>query len=231
MSATELAGQLERLRDQQRAVSDVLRAVTRSEGLQPVLDEIVESATRLCIGDNGRLWLRQGDLLHAFAVLAREGRRFRALICGDGPLRPALEALRAELGLVEVRLLGSRRQTELLALLGGADLFALVPVIASDGDRDGVPNVLVEAMACGLPVVSTAVGGVPDLVQHEENGLLAPPGDVEAIAGHIGRLLDDAALRHGLGASARRTVEQRFDVRAAALELAGVFGAGRREAM
>ena len=67
MSATELAGQLERLRDQQRAVSDVLRAVTRSEGLQPVLDEIVESATRLCIGDNGRLWLRQGDLLHAFA--------------------------------------------------------------------------------------------------------------------------------------------------------------------
>jgi class 3 adenylate cyclase len=67
VSATELAGQLERLREQQRAVSEVLRAVTRSEGLQPVLDEIVEAATRLCRGENGRLWLLRDGLLHAVA--------------------------------------------------------------------------------------------------------------------------------------------------------------------
>jgi class 3 adenylate cyclase len=67
VSASELAGQLERLREQQRAVSDVLRAVARSEGLQPVLDEIVGAATRLCAGDNGRLWLLKDGLLHAFA--------------------------------------------------------------------------------------------------------------------------------------------------------------------
>jgi glycosyltransferase involved in cell wall biosynthesis len=182
----------------------------------------------------GRLVEKKGwtDLLHAFALLAREGRRFRALICGEGPLRPALEGLRDELGLsAEVRLLGPRGQTDLLSLLQGADMFALVPVVANDGDRDGVPNALVEAMACGLPVVSTDVGGVPDLVRHEENGLLAPARDSAAIAGHIGRLLDDNALRHALGASARRTVEQQFDIRAAALELAGVFAVGRREAV
>jgi class 3 adenylate cyclase len=69
VSASELAGQLERLREQQRAVSDVLRTVARSEGLQPVLDDIVEAATRLCAGDNGRLWLLKDGLLYAFANL------------------------------------------------------------------------------------------------------------------------------------------------------------------
>jgi glycosyltransferase involved in cell wall biosynthesis len=103
-----------------------------------------------------------------------------------------------------------------------ADVFVLTPRVTDDGDRDGVPNVLVEAMACGTPVVATEVGGVAELVSHRANGLLAPARDVDGIARCLAELLDDASLRSRLGDQAARTAT-RFDVRIAAQRLATLF--------
>jgi glycosyltransferase involved in cell wall biosynthesis len=181
----------------------------------------------------GRLVEKKGfsDLLEAYGRLDAEGHRFGGVICGDGPLRAALLVQRDELGLTDsVSLIGARTQRELLALYQRADVFALVPFVAADGDRDGVPNVLMEAMACGLPVVSTLTGGIPDLVRHGENGLLAPPRDIETVARHLAELLEDAERRRTLGASARATVEEHFDARDAARRLAALFGVCSGEA-
>jgi glycosyltransferase involved in cell wall biosynthesis len=181
----------------------------------------------------GRLVEKKGffDLLEAWAALAAQGHRFRGAIYGDGPLLKMLQARCEQLGLADiVTLAGARPHRELVPLFQRADVFALTPFVTGDGDRDGVPNVLVEAMACGVPVVSTAVGGIPELVRHGENGLLAPPHDVAAVARHLGELLADDDRRRAMGAKARVTVEQGFDARVAARRLATLFGAGGREA-
>ena len=99
----------------------------------------------------------------------------------------------------------------------------LTPTVTEDGDRDGIPNVLVEAMACGLPVVSTSVGGIPELVTHGENGFLTAPGDVAGIEHHIATLLDAPKLRQQMGEAARRTVESGYDVNMAAEQLHEIF--------
>ena len=163
------------------------------------------------------------DLLHASALLAESGRKFTCEIYGDGPARAQLEALRDELGLSGiVRFCGARTQAELPAVYQSADVFALTPRVTADGDRDGVPNVLVEAMACGIPIVSTRVGGVSELVNDGSDGLLATANDPSSIAARLAELLDDAARRRRLGEEAARSVT-RFDGGSAALKLAAVF--------
>jgi glycosyltransferase involved in cell wall biosynthesis len=181
----------------------------------------------------GRLVEKKGfaDLLAACAHVRDEGLSFHCTIYGDGPMRDELLVLRDRLGLDgTVTLAGARPPDELLAAFQAADVFALTPVVTADGDRDGVPNVLVEAMACGVPVVSTAVGGVPELVDDGENGLLAPAHDPATVARHLGALLRDPAQRRRLGANGRSTVEERFDARVAACRLASLFGAVGKEA-
>ncbi len=175
----------------------------------------------------GRLVEKKGfpDLLAACAQLKQAGYRFRCAIYGDGPLQDELAATIARLDLADtVELAGVCPQHELVPVFQRADLFVLAPFITEDGDRDGVPNVLVEAMACGLPVVSTAVSGVPELVQHEANGLLVPPHDAPALAAALAALLEDPARRACLGQAAQRTVADHFDLRAAAGQLAALFG-------
>jgi glycosyltransferase involved in cell wall biosynthesis len=174
----------------------------------------------------GRLVEKKGfdDLLHACAQLASSGRRFRCDVYGEGPARADLETLRDRLGLAEVvRFRGARTQDEVLAAYHGADLFVLTPRVTADGDRDGVPNVLIEAMACGLPVVSTPVGGVPELVSHGADGFLVPARDPAALAACVGDLLDDDEARGSVGAAAAVSAA-RFDGAAAALRLAALFG-------
>ena len=90
-------------------------------------------------------------------------------------------------------------------------------------DRDGIPNVLVEAMAAGTPVIASAVSGIPELVEHEVNGLLVEPDDPEALADTLLRLHGDPALSRTLADSGRETVEQRFDGPAQAVRLAELF--------
>jgi glycosyltransferase involved in cell wall biosynthesis len=174
----------------------------------------------------GRLVEKKGysDLLLALSGLKRSGHVFECRIYGDGPAHRALVALRDRLGLsAEVEFAGERGRDEIIKALHDAGVFLLTPIVARDGDRDGIPNVLVEAMACGVPVVTTSVGGITELVEHEVNGLLTEPGDVADIERQVARLLQNPALRHDLGLAARRTVESRYDVDTAARELEAVF--------
>ena len=180
----------------------------------------------------GRLVEKKGfdDLLRALALVADGSRSFKCEIYGEGPSRGELEVLRDELGLTErVSFRGACRQAELLPVYQHADVFALTPRLTDDGDRDGVPNVLVEAMACGVPIVSTGVAGISELVASGTDGLLAPAQDTRAIAACLAELLDSSAERQRLGQAAAATAE-RFDSRASGLRLAALFGhAGGRD--
>jgi glycosyltransferase involved in cell wall biosynthesis len=183
-------------------------------------------AQRVQIVSVGRLVEKKGfpDLLEACASIAAD-RSFTLTVYGDGPMRPELEQLRDDLGLREVvTFAGELDSTHIVAALRQADVFAITPFVTVDGDRDGVPNVVVEALASGLPVVATKVGGVGEAVTHRRNGLLAEPRDVAAIAANLKELIGDPDLRAELGAAARHTVEQSFDVDRAAHQLVQVFG-------
>lgn len=174
----------------------------------------------------GRLVEKKGfpDLLRALGQLKTSGRRITCRVYGDGPLLRPLTELRDLLGLADaVHFAGERSRETIIQALHSSDIFALTPTVTEDGDRDGIPNVLVEAMACGLPVVSTSAGGIPELVTHGENGFLAAPGDVASIENHIATLLDSAKLRQQMGVAARRTVESGYDVNLAAERLMRIF--------
>ena len=128
----------------------------------------------------GRLVEKKGfaDLVAAAAVLARSGLSFGVDIVGEGPLQGALtDAIRGSGLERQVRLLGARPQHELVGMLAEASAVVLPCVVTSSGDRDGLPTVLLEAMAAGLPVVSTRVAGVPEIIEAGETGLLVDPGN------------------------------------------------------
>ena len=164
------------------------------------------------------------DLLRACQQLQQAGLHFRCVIYGDWPLRNELNDLVNQLGLSHVVTLpGACTQQELHQMIPQATIFALTPFVTEDGDRDGVPTVLVEAMACGVPVVSTTVAGISELVIDNHNGLLAAPHDVTAIAAALATLLDDEPKRRHLGTVARSTVAEQFDLRAGAQQLADLF--------
>jgi glycosyltransferase involved in cell wall biosynthesis len=120
-------------------------------------------------------------------------------------------------------LMGDRTQQELISVYQSAALFALTPVQTEDGDRDGIPNVLVEAMAVGLPVVTTSVAGIPELVENNQNGLLCRPRDVEGISSGIIELLRNAEKRKQLGSAGSKKVMEQFDINQAAKRLKTLF--------
>jgi len=174
----------------------------------------------------GRLVQKKGFdvLVRALAVLAERGVAFECRVVGDGPLAEELQALARTVGIDRhVAFLGARPQVELLAEYGAAEVFALAPVITSDGDRDGIPNVLAEAMASGLPVVSAAVSGIPELIHHGDTGVLVPPSDPPALADALQELLIDPAEGSRLGEAARRWVAMNWDLRDAVAPLAELF--------
>jgi glycosyltransferase involved in cell wall biosynthesis len=174
----------------------------------------------------GRLVEKKGfpDLLRALGKLKASGRRITCRVYGDGPLLRPLAELRDSLGLADdVHFAGERSRETIIQALHSSDVFVLTPTVTEDGDRDGIPNVLVEAMACGLPVVSTSAGGISELVTHGENGFLTAPGDVTGIENHIATLLDSPKLRQQMGVAARLTVESSYDVNMAAERLIRIF--------
>jgi colanic acid/amylovoran biosynthesis glycosyltransferase len=156
----------------------------------------------------GRLVPQKGHaiLLDALALLRREGLEIAAELIGDGPHRGALERRARELGLAGVvTFAGALGQDAVRARFERADVFCL-PSFA-----EGVPVVLMEAMALELPVVTTRVMGIPELVDDGKSGLLVPPGRADAVADALRRLARDPAERRRLGAAGRRTVQERFD--------------------
>ena len=176
----------------------------------------------------GRLVEKKGfpDLLRACRSVKDSAAHvpFRLRIYGDGPMRAGLVELRDRLGLQEdVEFLGERDGDDVLRAYQRADVFALTPCVTADGDRDGIPNVIVEAMACGLPVLTTDAGGVTEVVHHGVNGLVAEPRDVATLAGFLAELCSAPGRRRALGDAGRRMVEDRFDVRSAARELSSLF--------
>lgn len=174
----------------------------------------------------GRLIPKKGvDLLiRAVRLLADRGLEPTVEIVGEGALREDLEALSASLGAEgQVSFLGSLPHTEALARISAARVFCLPCRIAPDGDRDAVPTVIIEAMARGVPVVSTAEVGVPELVD-ETCGRLVPPEDVEALAEAIEQLLRDPQLASRLGAAGSERARQRFSVEGQVALLAELLG-------
>jgi glycosyltransferase involved in cell wall biosynthesis len=174
----------------------------------------------------GRLVEKKGfqDLLQALLIVKRKGGQFQCAIYGDGPLCQQLKAWIEEHDMTgEVLLKGDCTQKELISIYQNASLFALTPVQTEDGDRDGIPNVLVEAMAVGLPVITTAVAGIPELVEHNRNGLLYQPHDVEGISSGIIDLLCTPEKRRQLGDAASKKVNDQFDITQAAKRLKTLF--------
>jgi glycosyltransferase involved in cell wall biosynthesis len=194
-------------------------------GLEPGEYDAVADAPRrerahteiLCVG---RLVPEKGQavLVDALERLVARGVDARVTFVGDGPARPALERAIAH------RDLGDR--VTLTGALGAADVrrhYAEADVFCLPSFAEGLPVVLMEAMACGLPVVTTWIAGVPELVRHGDDGLLVPPADAERLADALARLAGDEAQRRRLGAAGRRAVARRHDVDEAGRRLAKLF--------
>jgi glycosyltransferase involved in cell wall biosynthesis len=163
----------------------------------------------------GRLVEKKGldDLVTACARLRDQDVAFRCRIVGEGPLRGALEARIETLGLAaHVRLLGALPQHEVRAMMHRARLMVLPCVVSSSGDRDGLPTVLLESLAVGLPAVSTSVSGVPEIIDDGTTGLLVEPSDCEGLASAMRRLLDDDGLAGALSRAGRRKALAAFDL-------------------
>jgi glycosyltransferase involved in cell wall biosynthesis len=154
-------------------------------------------------------------LIRAAALLRARGADFMVRIAGDGPEWARLQRLVHELEVADrVTFLGPLMESEVRAEYGRASVFALPCQLLPNGDRDGLPNVLLEAMSHGLAVVSTTLAGVREAVVDGESGLLVAPRDEVALADALERVLADGALRARLGAKARQYVAERFDRRA-----------------
>jgi glycosyltransferase involved in cell wall biosynthesis len=153
-------------------------------------------------------------IYRALHILKTKGLLFHHTLIGDGDERQKILSLIKTLGLENVsQWLGTRPHETVLEHYRKADLFVLGSEIAENGDRDGIPNVFIESMAMGVPVVGTKVSAIPELIKHGETGLLVPPGNPEALADAILRLLQDENLRNRIIVAAREKVMKCFDNR------------------
>jgi colanic acid/amylovoran biosynthesis glycosyltransferase len=153
-------------------------------------------------------------LVDACARLVRSGANIECSIVGDGPLRASTEQWIAQHGLAHaVRLLGNLPQHEVARLMGEADVFVLPSVIAVDGQMDGIPVSLMEAMAAGKPVIASTISGIPELVKNNVNGILVDAAYAGRLADAVQRLYADPRLRERLGRAGQIKVRQEFDVR------------------
>ncbi len=163
----------------------------------------------------GRLVEKKGIplLIEACAILANRGCPFNCQIIGTGPLEMELRKQIQQLGLQSiVEIIGPRPQNEVFEYIQNAAVFAAPYVIGTDGNRDGLPTVLLESMALGTPCVATDVTGIPEVVRDEETGLMVPQHDPNALAIALERLLTNPTLRVQLATQARQLIESEFDI-------------------
>jgi glycosyltransferase involved in cell wall biosynthesis len=181
----------------------------RSLGLDPA---------RTVIGSVGRLSAEKNfeGLIRAVARLVHDGLDVALVLAGDGDRRAGLQSLADGLGLGDrVRLLGFRADT--IELYEAMDLFVLNSL------REGLPNVVLEALAMEVPVVATRVAGIPRLIEHEANGLLIDPGAEDQLGIALVRALADADLRARLAAAGRRTIQSRYSFEVRMEKVRGVY--------
>lgn len=177
---------------------------------------------RLCSNDKTTNLLSIARLIEkkgvAYAIQAvaralRSGRHVTYAVVGDGALRLTLERLIQDLGVeAQVKLLGWKTHDEVIRLLQNAHLLIAPSVTAADGDQEGIPNVLKEAMAMGLPVLSTLHGGIPELVEDGVSGFLVPERDVDALTNRLTHLIDHPDLWREMGRHGRKCVQEHYDI-------------------
>ncbi|MDO5699636.1 MAG: glycosyltransferase family 4 protein [Dermatophilus congolensis] len=178
-------------------------------------DIAVPADDRPHIAAVGRFVAKKGwpVLFDALALLRDEGLDVRTTFVGSGPLEEELLAQRDALGLTDlVHFSGPLPQHAVLDLVGSATVFAAPCIISPDGDRDGLPTVLLESMALGTAVVSTPVSGVSEAVFDGRTGVMAEPGDPRTLADALRRVIEDTELRERLVKGAHAHVKARFDV-------------------
>ena len=174
----------------------------------------------------GRLVEKKGflHLLEALAMLVKQGVCVDCEILGDGPQRNRLETQLAKLELGDhIRLLGAVPQRLVYDKIRRAALLAAPCVTAADGDRDGLPTVVLEAMAMGTLCVGTDVTGLPEVLRDRETGLVAPPGNASVLAAKIADAMNSMETRRRIAINARALIEQAFDVDRNAAQLRAVF--------
>jgi glycosyltransferase involved in cell wall biosynthesis len=174
----------------------------------------LQQSSRPIILGVGQLKERKGFqiLVEACAILKNRGVNFECQIVGKGPMQPNLVDLIQRLELSDlVVLLGELSHEEVFSRYEQANIFALPAIQAKNGDQDGIPNVILEAMAMELPIVSTKHSAIPEVVEHEINGLLVPPGDPEALAEALSRLISKPDLGETFGRAGRRKVADEFN--------------------
>ena len=165
-----------------------------------------------------------GDLVEACRQLKAQGRKFRCVLVGEGPERESLTAAidAADLG-DSVQLVGAKPQEELLKIIGKASAVVLPCVVTPSGDRDGLPTVLLEALALGIPCVTTNVSGNPEIVDTDKTGYIVSPGDCGALAAAMARFLADPGLSARMANACRAKAERDFDLRSNVATLIGHF--------
>jgi glycosyltransferase involved in cell wall biosynthesis len=174
----------------------------------------------------GRLIAKKGfaDLIRACALLVERERSFRCEIFGEGPLENQLRRQIEDLGLQErIQLPGLKPQHALRTRLAGASVFVLPSVPEADGGMDNLPTVIMEAMATGLPVVSTRIGGIPEMVVENETGFLVPPGDVVALADAVEKMTSDQSLGQRLGQVGYERAQTLFSIEKNVRELCALI--------
>jgi len=163
-------------------------------------------------------------LIEACRILNDKGVDFECQIVGSGPLENKLESLSTSYELrAKIQFLGIRTQEEIKKLYSEATVLAQPSVMARNGDRDGIPNVILEAMALGVPVVATNFSGIPEAVIEGKTGILVPEKDAVALAVAIENIYQDAKRRDILIRNARELIEQKFSVSRNVEELTGIF--------
>lgn len=174
----------------------------------------------------GRLIEKKGfaDLISACSLLTSRRRRFTCEIIGEGPLE---EILRAQIARDDVggcvRLAGPQTQAQIALRLAHATIFALPCTREADGAMDNLPTVIMEAMAAGLPVISTPLGGIPEMVEHEVNGELVPERDPPAICAAMERLISDPERARRFGDKGRQIAQEKFSIERSGRELRQLF--------
>jgi glycosyltransferase involved in cell wall biosynthesis len=179
----------------------------------------------------GRLIAKKGlaDLIHACGLIAERGKSFRCDIIGEGPLEDELRGQIERLNLQNrVALSGAKPQREIRQRLAAANVLVLPSIIDPDGGMDNLPTVIMEAMATGLPVVSTRIGGIPEMMVENETGFLVEPGDAAALADAIEKVIDDRLLAQRLGQGGCERAQEFFSIDKNVRQLCALLGAGGR---